>query len=121
MDIRKQKYLSSKSYIAKVTVTPSEQEQVLFDKYYEPTIEVGGEMTNGVVTFTLTEDERSIYVNSPISQTFDTVSLGIDYTEAGIRADIFLDTIVGRIETEITTLRNTDSTTNTEFDKIISI
>jgi hypothetical protein len=121
MDIRKEKYLSNKSYIAKVTTIPSEQEKILFSKYYEPIIEVGGSMTNGDVSFDLTEQERSVYTHSPLSQTFDTVSLGIDYEEAGIRADIFIDTIINRIDDELNTLRNTDSTSNTEFNKVITI
>jgi len=121
MDIRKQKYLSNKQYIAKISVTPSDQEKILFSKYYEPAIEVGGEMTDGDETFTLTENEKYIFTDSPISQTFDTVTLGITYEIAGQRADIFIDTVVGRIEDELTTLRGLDSTSNTEFDKIISL
>ena len=121
MDIRKQKYLSNKKYIVNIHVIPSTQELNLFGKYYEPAIEVGGTMTNGDVEFDLTENQKYIHTQSPISQTFDTVILGIDYEEAGVRADIFIDTIVGRIEDELDTLRNTDSTSNTEYDKIISI
>lgn len=121
MDIRKQKTLSNKKYVAKISVVPSEQEKSLFVKYSEPTIEIGGEMTDGNITFDLTEGTSKIWTDSPFGQNFDTVSLGIDYAEAGIRADIFLDTIQSRIKAVLDVLRDTDSTTNTELDKIIII
>lgn len=121
MDIRKQKYIVSKAYVAKISVTPSEQEKILFSKYSEPMLEVGGNMTDGTTSYDLTEYEKRIYTDSPFSQTFDTVTLGLTYEQAGVRADIFLSNVTSRMTDLMNTLRNTDSTSNSEFDKIIVI
>jgi len=121
MDIRKQIYISGQTYIGKVSPTPSAQESILFLKYSEPEIEAGGEFDDGVTSFTLTEVQKAVHTGTPISSIFDTVSLAIDYTEAGLRAELFVDTIVDRIEAEMDYLRNVDTTTNTELDKIVVI
>jgi hypothetical protein len=113
--------LSGKKYICQCSSTPSPQEKVLFSKYYEPTIEVGGAFTDGTTSFDITEQEKKVFTDSPIGQVFDTVSLGITYTEAGTRAKIFLDEIVDRIETEMDTLRAIDLSTNQELDSVVIV
>ena len=121
MDIRKQVYITGQSYIGKISPTPSDQESILFTKYTEPEIEAGGDFDDGTTSFTLTAVQKKVCSDTPISSTFNTVSLGIDYTEAGLRAGLFVDTIVDRIEAEMDYLRNVDTTTNTELDRVVVI
>lgn len=120
MDIKKETYLSASKYIGKVTVTPSTYELTLLTKYTEPTIDVGGSFTDGTTSFTLTSDNRYMYTNNPFSQIFDPVSLGVTLYECGLRAVVFVNEITTRIQTELTTLRSSDST-NSELLKTVSI
>ena len=120
MDIKKETYLTSSTYIGKVTVTPSTNELSLLSKYDEPVIDVGGSFSDGTTEFSLTSDNRYMYTNNPFSQIFDPVSLGVTLYECGLRAVVFVNTITERLQTEITTLRNSDST-NSELNKTVSI
>jgi hypothetical protein len=121
MDIRKQKYLQGQKYGVKITTKPSDQEKKLFEKYYEPSINAGGEFTDGTTSFMITDIQKKIYTDTPINHFFDTVLLGIDYIQAGTRANIYINEIVNRITEVIIELRTLDQETNTETDVTIVI
>ena len=63
MDLQKTVYLSNKVYIAKLTTSDfGAYDQQLFVKYYEPTVEVGGEITDGTTTPPSAATRRSVHV-----------------------------------------------------------
>lgn len=115
MDLKKQLILENKSYIAKLyTECWGNYDLTLFDKYYEPTVDIGGTFTTNYETFTVENANWYVRSNSPISKTFSTVQLGISYEYAGARARVWADEIGIRIGTAMNTLRALDGTTNVE-------
>lgn len=121
MDLKKEIYLNNKVYIAKLTTSDfGAYDQQLFVKYYEPTVEVGGEITDGTTTFSLTSEQKYVKSQSPISQSFSAVTIG-DYVEAGNRATAYVNVMETRITEAMNALRLLDTTTNSETNKTVVI
>lgn len=121
MDLNKNVYLVGKVYIGKLTTSDfGAYDQALFVKYGEPTVEVGGTITDGTTTFTLTTDTKAVMSQSPIVQSFSAVTLG-DYVEAGKRATAYVNVMETRITEAMNNLRLLDSTTNSETNKTVVI
>ena len=121
MDLRKETYLNNKQYISKLTTSDfGAFDQSLFVKYYEPTVEVGGVITDGTTSFTLTTDTKTVMSQSPIVQSFSSVTLG-DYVEAGKRATAYVNVMETRITEAMNNLRLLDTTTNSETNKTVVI
>jgi hypothetical protein len=116
MDYKKTVYLTANKYIGKVEYISSGDYDIgLFTKYAEPQINCGGTFDG----FTLDTDNKYIKTGSPFSKIFDPVTLGISLDECGERAQIYVDTIAGRIETEMDVLRLTDSTSLESIKTIV--
>lgn len=111
MDCKKEVYPSSNSWFGKVsTLSWGDRDIDLFSKYYEPTINVGGTISDGTVSFTLTSVTKKVKSDSPFGTEFNPTTLGISLAQAGERATAFVNVMVGRIETAMDSLRATDST-----------
>ena len=110
MDIKQEIYLSSNSYFGKLTTTPSYAENLLMNKYAEPTIDAGGSIVDGTTSYSLTSVTKKIVTDSPIAQEFNPTTLGISVVECGARALAFVNVITDRIETEMDELKASDST-----------
>jgi len=121
MDLLKTVYLNNKIYIAKLTTSDfGAYDQQLFVKYYEPTVQIGGEITDGTTSFTLTSDTKYVMSQSPIAQSFSAVTIG-DYVEAGKRATAYVNVMETRITEAMDALRLLDSTTNSEINQTVVI
>lgn len=122
MEYKKSIYLSDNKYYGKVEYISADQFDLdLFTKYSEPEFNIGGTFDDGITTFELPAYNKRVKTDSPFTTIFDPTSGGYDFIEAGKRAKLFVDTITSRIDTVITNLRNTDSTTNSENIKSIII
>ena len=121
MDLKKETYLNNKIYIAKLTTSDfGAYDQQLFVKYYEPTVDIGGEITDGTTTFSLTSEQRYVKSQSPIAQSFSAVTLG-SYILAGEQATAYVNVMETRITEAMNTLRLLDSTTNSEINQTVII
>lgn len=122
MDILKEVYLNQGIYYGKVSSKEfTTNESLLLAKYNEPEINIGGTITDGTVSYTLTSETRKIKSQSPFTQVFDPTTLSISQLDAGKRAVAFVNVITGRVSTAMTTLRNIDSTTNQELTVTVSV
>lgn len=110
MDTKREIYPSSNSWFGKVTTTASPVEIMLFTKYYEPTIDIGGTITDGTVSYNLTSVTKKVNLDSPFGQVFNPTTLNISLSDAGKEAQAFVNVITTRIETAMDTLRAIDST-----------
>ncbi len=123
MDLIKQVYLSNKIYYAKLSTTGwGDYDNSLFNKYGEPTVDMGGDfIVIGVGTYTLNQNLKLVKSQFPVTQAFSPTDLDISYLEAGLRAKVFVETNALKIADVMDTLRNQDLTTNQEEIKITVI
>lgn len=110
MDVKQEIYASGNKWTGRVSTVPSTYESSLFSKYYEPTIDAGGTIDDGIVSYALTASTKYVSQDSPISQLFDPTALGISLAVAGQRAQAYVTVITDRIETAMDILRAVDGT-----------
>lgn len=121
MQYTKTIYLNGNKYYSKVAYVSADQYDLdLFSEYSEPLIDKGGSFTDGTTSFSLTSVNVYVKSQSPHTETFDPVTLGVTLAECGKRAVVFADTIVTRITSAMGTLRTND-VTNYKSEKQVVI
>lgn len=102
---------SNNTWIAMVSTTEWDSHDInLMTWYGEPTVNVGGTISDGTVNYSLTTDSRYVKTQSPFIQQFNPTDLGISLFACSERAVAFNNVMTTRIESAMTTLRNIDST-----------
>lgn len=107
MDLKGTVDLVQGKYVGKVTVQIWESfDNTLFSRYGEPTVQTGGDFAEGAIEFSLTENLKYIYSDSPHTQSFSLT----EFQDAGDRAVLWMNTLMGRIETKMLDFRSNDAT-----------
>lgn len=114
MDLKKEVFLSNKIYYGKLTPQDWGGYDVsLFAKYGEPSVNVGGDFSDGVTEFSLANSNKLVKTEFPYTQFFETLNIG--YEEAGKRAKLYVNIMEDKFKEVLGTLRSLDSTANQEI------
>lgn len=100
--------LNNNTYISSVTTREwGTLDLRLFSRYGEPSVELGGNFNDGITSFVVSPDiSKGIQTQSPFTIQFPT----LDDPLAGMKARLWISTIITRIQTVMQNLRNSDAT-----------